>query len=247
MPSPDWLYPTEASRLKNLAGEAASEARTPDELASAASQLLEARRAYLARVGEHFGLEEWEGIELVDRLDEHLLRVTHQILSGAGKTGKHSSDAAIHPIFQKTLAEFWKATRTPVAFMVIAQLGRLQKESEVLLKSPPDGLSPREILALLVDSQIALVGEYLRTRDTPVQRHFSEVSREYAVLARLQCECQSVGFELERQQLVRGEEGVYEDVLDAVCRKCRARRTVRFPLRYFSDLSSIGGHGRTPI
>jgi hypothetical protein len=217
-------------------------------------QLIQCRQRYQAIIGEHTTLRSVTGLGLLDRLDEHVVRGMHRITRDHIERCRPEPAAAVRREVEKELV--WQFdVEFPVADMIMRSYVTAMNHFAAQLQGQtpsPDMNEKIEALVLVVDARF---GRYVTQRDTPVQRHHSDVAREYAVVARLGCDCPEGGpLEVEKQSLCADDDGGHHDHLDVVCKACGKQQSFDFPLPYFGDLGAAvdafhreraaGGSGR---
>ena len=232
--------------LKLIARESASIARfsgtlppafpTSLEVIGALLAALSQRQRYFALIGEHFSVFGFDGIIAMDELDEALLRVAQEILR---RRPAADVDASAEEAIVEEFAKLPALEKHPVGYMVLFMVRKMFEGFDDVLTRlgldedearPPYEAEMLKRVALVVDS-------YVGSRRTPVVRHFSDLRREYWVVARMHCRCGQPKYEVKMQSLVTGPEGAHVDRLDVKCGACGDTQALEFPLPHFGDLS----------
>ena len=68
--------------IDQTADEAARKVTSPQTVLAAVCNLLSLRQRDMAATGEHFSVQEYQGIQVIDALDERRLRCIRALLSG---------------------------------------------------------------------------------------------------------------------------------------------------------------------
>jgi hypothetical protein len=222
-----------AADLKESLGDAT-------ELLSGICILLNCRQRYYGQTGEHSSVLQFDGINTIDALDEHLLQCILSLLDTWIQDARPEVDADAREILVEACGYLKKLPKHPVAYMVIFSIRQMFETLESILDAAaPERATIMEIA--FVDLMHTTVAAYVQTRITPVERHFSDIAREYAVVARLACECGEGPYRMKQQALVETEDGGRADQLDLVCVNCQAETTLTFPLPHFNDLNEHMG------
>ncbi len=226
--------------LDHAAVQLAAECDRPADLLGAACTLLDRRQGYFSMAGEHGSAFDLEGIRFVDELDGRLLHAIDRVLS-ARKSGDLPAEASKH--LSGLLTGLPALPPYPAAYMVIFVMTKAFAAFEGATRE----LSPEELAGLeqaLVERVAEWVHAFVHTRATPLLRHWSDVSHEHTVVARLSCACGKGRFAVERQSLRTLPDGSHADALAVKCGACGAEREIEFPLPHFGDLSRAIGEGR---
>lgn len=226
----------EALEIERQVREAETRLTSTSSALSAVCRLLTIRQRYMGAVGEHYSVQDLEGILVVDFLDERVLRGLGQLLRVySERTRKKASPQADEFVHRCMPPGFHEMPKYPVAFMVLHAL-------RVAIERFEEGSGTAETLRV-TDMELALlrllldaVDHFVKTRDMPVQRHFSDVEREYSSVGRLKCSCGEAKYQVSMQSLHSGGTDVPFDRLELQCDACGARRSVTFDLPYFKDL-----------
>lgn len=203
---------------------------------TAVCALLNQRARYFGATGEHFSVHEYDGIQVVDALDERLLKAIRALLDGyAGRARKKPSPEASAFLDEKLSPGAREIPQYPVGYMIHYLLVRSFQLFEPLLQ---DGHSFEvgDLEAAMAHRLLAILERYVETREKPVTRHFSDVAREYSVVMRLKCRCGAEKYDVKLQALCQTPGGVPYDRLDLQCRDCGAQRSITFNLPYFKDM-----------
>jgi hypothetical protein len=206
------------------------------DLLSGICVLLNCRQRYYGQTGEHSSVLQFDGINTIDALDEHLLRCTRSLLDAWVHDARPQVDTDAREILVEACGYLKKLPKHPVAYMVIFSIRQMFETLESILNAAdPDRALSLEVA--FVDLMRELVNSYVDTRTLPVERHFSDIAREYAVVARLACECGEGPYRMKQQALVETEDGGRADQLDLVCVNCQNEASLTFPLPHFNDLN----------
>lgn len=235
---------------------------TGREAIGALLAVLSQRQRYFAMIGEHFSVFGFDGIVAMDVLDEALLRAAQSVLKRRPAAEiQPEAEGAIEEEFSK-LPELEKH---PVGYMVLFMARRMFEEfdnlfTRLMLDQDEMGKSKQgqglERIADLYEPLVpdedearqpyedellrrvaVLLDRYVETRTQAVARHFSDLRREYWVVARLHCRCGKPKYEVKMQSLVTGTDGAHLDRLDVKCGACGDTQSLEFPLPHFGDLS----------
>ncbi len=229
----------ESRSLADAATEAAQRVHSPAAALGAAGELMTRRGRYLGSTGEHFGVQEVEGIAIIDALDERLLRAVHQVLKTfVDARRKHPPDLKIlASLAEKLGSGLREMPQYPVAYMVLYAIRMHYDRFEQLANGGDHDLA--ELEHAMVHFLLGVVDKYVQTRERPVVRHFSDVAREYSVVTRLKCACGEEKYDVKTQSLAQDPQGRPHDRLDLECRSCGAKRTITFDLPHFQDMYKI--------
>ena len=104
----------------DAAGEEASrKTGSAHTLLSGAAMVLSQRQKYFGAVGEHFSVQEYDGIQIIDRLDERLLRALRGVLRRwIDRASKKPDPAAVELLAQKLAPGGKELPQYPVAYVV---------------------------------------------------------------------------------------------------------------------------------
>jgi hypothetical protein len=201
--------------------------------------LINHRQRYFATTGEHFSVNGYEGILIVDRLDEALLKSVREFLHGWVQKRKKVPDLKHLKTLTEKLAKKVESLKDrPVAYEVLFVLrGAFDFFEEFIAERPPHAAP--ELEHAFVHLLLGLADRYVQSRERPVLRHFSDIAREYSVVARLRCTCGDEKFEVKMQALHQSQEGTPYDRMDLQCKACGVQRSVTFELPYFKDMYQV--------
>jgi hypothetical protein len=201
--------------------------------------LMSLRQRYMAAMGEYYSVQQMEGILVVDHLDEQLLRSMRRIAIAYAERMKNPIPGRASEFLQRTLpASARTLPQYPVAYSVLFVIREaMERFPEVLEQA--DGVEEADLQRALIDTLQGMISRYIRTRELPVQRHFSEVEREYMSVSRLRCKCGEEKFEVVMQALHAPDGHVPYDQLDLQCSNCGYRRTITFDLPHFQDMNQL--------
>jgi hypothetical protein len=213
---------------------------SPSAALAGVASLINLRQRYFASTGEHFSVNAFEGILVVDRLDEALLKAVRQLLHGYVQSRKKTPDLKVlKSVGEKLAKKVPPLPERPVAFQALhAVRTAFEIFEEMITDKAPHAVPELELS--FVHQLLGLVDRYVQTREKPVLRHFSDIAREYSVVSRLRCACGDEKFEVKMQALHQAPDGSPFDRMDLQCRACGAKRTVTFELPYFKDMYQIG-------
>ena len=213
---------------------------TASSLLSSVCHLLNQRARYMGGLGEHFDVTEYDAIQVVDGLDERLLRSVRRLLAGHVKKRKRKPKAAAVEFLKKKLAAGVRdIPQYPVGYMIFYLLTAAFTAFEPVVQDRKSGFSAPELENAMISHLLGLVEQYVQSRDKPVLRHFSDVAREYSVVMRLKCECGGERYEVRLQALCQTPGGEPFDRLDLQCGECGAQRSITFDLPNFKDMYRI--------
>ena len=206
---------------------------------AASCSILNLRARYMGAAGEHFSVQEYEGLQIVDALDERLLRALKALLSSYVERARKKPDAKALELLHEKLAPGPKEMpQYPVGYMVHFMLFSAIQAFEPLAEVGHGFETPALEIAM-VHHLLAILDKYVVTREKPVTRHFSDVAREYSVVMRLKCTCGAEKFDVKLQALCQSSAGEPYDRLDLQCKECGTQRSITFDLPHFKDMYQI--------
>ncbi len=206
---------------------------------AAACSLLNLRARFVGAAGEHFSVQEYEGIQVVDALDERLLRGLRSLLSGYVERARKKPDPrALELLAAKLTPGAKEMPQYPVGYMVHYMLFSAIQAFEPLAEDG-HGFEMPALEIAMVHHLLAILDKYVGTREKPVTRHFSDVAREYSVVMRLKCACGAEKFDVKLQALCQSPAGEPYDRLDLQCKNCGTQRSITFDLPHFKDMYQI--------
>lgn len=209
---------------------------TSREAIGALLATLSQRQRYFALIGEHFSVFGFDGIVAMDRLDEAVLRAAQEVLR---RRPAADADAKAEAALAEEFAKLPEMEKHPVGYMVLFAARKMfEGFDNVLTRLGLDEDEERQPYEHELLKRVALlVDAYISSRTTPVARHFSDLRREYWVVARMHCKCGQPKYAVKMQSLVTGTGGEHLDRLDVKCGECGDERSLEFPLPHFGDLS----------
>jgi hypothetical protein len=204
-----------------------------------ACSLVNLRQRYFSMTGEHFAVNSYEGILIVDRLDEALLKAMRELLHGWVQRQKRTPDLKVlKSVGERMAKKTPELPDRPVAFQVLYVVrGSFESFEEMLADRP--GPAVAEVEHAFVHHLLGMVDRYVQTRERPVLRHFSDIAREYSVVSRLRCTCGDEKYEVKMQALHQAPDGSPYDRMDLQCKPCGAQRSITFDLPFFKDMYQI--------
>lgn len=216
-----------------------SRAVTSQEALDAVVELMNRRSRYFGQTGEHFPVQEYEGILVIDALDEKLLKAIRELLHGWVHAQKRTPDLKVlKHLGEKLGSRLRELSERPVGFEVLFLVRAAFEALDDLLEGDSKH-AHAELKHAFVHQLLGFVDRYVQTRERPVVRHFSDIAREYSVVSRLKCTCGEEKFEVKMQALCQTQEGEPYDRMDLQCRACGRQRSVTFSLPYFKDMYQI--------
>lgn len=225
--------------LDTAADEAGRKVSSPGAVLTAACALLSQRQRYFGATGEHFSVQEYDGIQVIDTLDERMLRNVRGLLRGYLDRGGKKADPRALELLEKKLAPGAKELpQYPVGYMIHYMLVTAVQAFEPVVEEG-HGFERPELEVALLHHALAILDKYLQTREKPVTRHFSDVAREYTVVTRLKCSCGAEKFEVKLQVLCQTPSGEPFDRLDLKCKDCGGERSITFDLPHFKDMYQL--------
>jgi hypothetical protein len=237
----------QALRLIEIHSEAIAQAvaETGRKLGSAGSVLaaacsvLNQRARYVGAAGEHFSVHEYDGIQVLDALDERLLRELRALLAAWMERARRAPDPKARELLAERLTPGVREMPPyPVGYMVHYLLVTAIRGFEPLA-AEGHGFELPALETAMIHHLQALLDRYVETREKPVTRHFSDVAREHNVILRLKCGCGQERFQVKSQALFHAQPGPPYDRLDLECGHCGSRRSVTFDLPHFRDMVQI--------
>jgi hypothetical protein len=184
-------------------------------------------------------VQEYEGIQVVDTLDERLLRSIKAMLGAYAERARKKPDPkALELLAEKLTPGAKEMPQYPVGYMVHFMLFSTIQAFEPLSEQG-HGFEVPALEIAMVHHLLAILDKYVLTREKPVTRHFSDVAREYSVVMRLKCACGAEKFDVKLQALCQSSAGEPYDRLDLECKQCGTRRSITFDLPHFKDMYQI--------
>jgi hypothetical protein len=225
--------------IDQTADESARKITSPQSVLAAVCNLLSLRQRDMAATGEHFSVQEYQGIQVIDALDERRLRCIRGLLSGYLERARRKPDPkAVDLLSQKLTPGVKEMPQYPVGYMVHYMLVSAFQAFEPVVEAG-HGFETAALELAMVHHVQAILDRYVLTREKPVMRHFSDVAREYAVVLRLKCGCGAEKYDVKLQALCQTSQGEPFDRLDLQCKDCGAQRSITFDLPHFRDMYQI--------
>lgn len=206
---------------------------------AASCAMLNLRARYVGAAGEHFSVQEYEGIQVVDALDERLLRSLKTILAAYAERARKKPDPkALELLLEKLTPGAKELPQYPVGYVVHYMLFTTIQAFDAVA-AEGHGFEVPALEIAMVHHLLGILDRYLTTREKPVTRHFSDVAREYSVVMRLKCPCGAEKFDVKLQALCQSSAGEPYDRLDLQCKDCGTKRSITFDLPHFKDMYQI--------
>lgn len=240
-PSPQALRLVEhhAAAIDRAVEEVSRKLASPGSVLGALCSVLNLRARFVGATGEHFSVHEYDGILVVDALDERLLRGARALLSGyVERARRKPAPEALELLATKLAPGSREMPPYPVGYMVHYMLVTAIRAFEALSEQGAGFELPALEIAM-VHHLRAILDRYVETREKPVTRHFSDVAREHNVVLRLKCACGQERFQLTLQALCQTPSGEPYDRLDLQCGHCGTRRSITFDLPHFKDMVQL--------
>jgi hypothetical protein len=233
------LVDQHARAIESAAQEATGGVTSAASALSAACEVLNLRMRYFAATGEHFSVQEYEGIQVLDALDERLLKGIRELLQAFADRSRHKPNLQASSLLTEKLASgMSEIPQYPVGYMIHYMILTSIQSFEPLTEEPrPCELEDLEVA--MVHHLLGILDRYVQTREKPVLRHFSDVAREYSVVMRLKCGCGAEKYGVKLQALCQSAGGDPFDRLDLQCSDCGAQRSITFDLPHFKDMYQI--------
>ena len=201
--------------------------------------MLNLRARYVGATGEHFSVQDYDGLQVVDALDERLLRSLKALLTAYVERARRKPEAgAIDLLATKLLPGSKELPQYPVGYVVHYLLFSAIQAFDPLAEQGHGFEGPALEIAM-VHHLHGILDRYVTTREKPVTRHFSDLAREYSVVMRLKCSCGAEKFDVKLQALCQSSAGEPYDRLDLQCKTCGSKRSITFDLPHFKDMYQI--------
>ena len=228
-----------AQAIDTAGDEVSKKLTSAQSVLGAVCGLLNHRQRYFGTTGEHFSVHEYEGIQVIDQLDERLLRRVRAMLQAYAERARKKPDPkAIALLGEKLTPGAKEMPQYPVGYMVHYMMVAAFQAFDPLLEEGHGFETPALEIAM-VQHLLAILDRYVQTREKPVMRHFSDVAREYSVVMRLKCLCGVEKFDVKLQALCQTASGEPFDRLDLQCKQCGVQRSITFDLPHFKDMYQI--------
>jgi len=223
----------ELAELEHIYNSIAEYTSTSTDAISGICSILNKRSRYFGIVGEHFSVQDFDGITVIDTLDECLVRYIHKIAMAhlESRTTSISESISID-IKTRMLPNATEMPRYPAGYRILHVI----REYIRLFDTQAHDKELNDVCGAFINVISGIASAYIRTRDIVNVRHFSDVAREYDVVSRLKCKCGKEKFQVKLQKLVNSDLGTPYDSLDLECRACGHQRSVTFDLPHLSDL-----------
>jgi hypothetical protein len=233
------LIEQHATAISRAAEETARKLTSAASVLSTVCSLLNLRSRYFGATGEHFSVHEYDGIQVVDALDERLLKAARGLLQGyVGRARKKPDPKALVLLEDKLAPGAREMPQYPVAYMIHYMLLSTFQAFDPVVEAG-HGFTTAELELAMVHHLLGILEKYVQTREKPVMRHFSDVAREYSVVMRLKCGCGAEKYEVRLQALCQTPSGEPFDRLDLLCKGCSSQRSITFDLPHFKDMYQI--------
>lgn len=225
--------------IDQTADDAARKISSPQSVLAAVCGVLNLRARDLGATGEHFSVHEYQGIQVIDALDERRLRCIRALLQGYVDRARRKPDPRAQEVLsQKLTPGVREMPQYPVGYMVHYMLASAFQAFDPVVEAGHGFETPALELAM-VHHLLGILDRYVLTREKPVMRHFSDVAREYAVVMRLKCGCGAEKYDVKLQALCQTAHGEPFDRLDLQCKDCGSQRSITFDLPHFRDMYQI--------
>lgn len=233
------LIEQHAASLSAAFEEAGRRLTSPGSVLSAVCGLLNLRARHFAAAGEHFSVHEYEGIQIVDTLDERLMRGVRAMLQGYVSRARRKPDPqALALLSEKLTPGVKEMPQYPVGYMIHYMVLSAFQAFEPVTETG-HGFDLPDLELAMAHHLLGILDKYIETREKPVTRHFSDVAREYSVVMRLKCGCGAEKYEVKLQALCQSPAGEPFDRLDLQCNDCGVQRSITFDLPNFKDMYQI--------
>jgi hypothetical protein len=221
--------------LQSMAEQLTRECAGPQDYLGGARELLKYRGRFFSWVGERYPLTQPDGMGIIDALDEQLVRSINVLLSSRKAGEAPVAEPGADDELAQVLKKIPELPQYPVGYMVLFVMTKIFEAVEATAPTRR-GAEFTPLCEAGLRELHRVSSAFLKTRETPLLRHFSDVSREYTVVARLSCTCGTPKHLVESQALHTGDDGARFDRLEVKCDACGKRRSVDFPLPHFTDL-----------
>ena len=229
----------ERAHIAARVAERSASLPSPASALDAVTEIINLRGRYFGITGEHFSVQELEGIRIIDELDERLIRAIREVLKAYVDAHRRNLPdlKVLAMLSEKLLAGSRAMPQYPIAYMVLYGIRTQYEKFQELIAAGTHDLADLE--HALVHHLLGVTDRYVQTRERPVMRHFSDVAREYGVVSRLKCSCGDEKFDVKMQSICKRPDGNPYDKLDLQCRACGAQRTIAFDLPHFKDMYQV--------
>ena len=225
--------------IDNAADESVKKLTSPASVLSAVCNLLSQRARFFGATGEHFSVNEYDGIQVIDSLDERQLRCIRGLLRNYADRARRKPDPRVLDLLSEKLSPGAREMpQYPVGYMVHFMMVKAFQAFEPVLEDG-HGYEPPQLEITMVHHLLSILDKYVQSREKPVMRHFSDVAREYSVVMRLKCGCGAEKYEVQLQALCQTPAGEPFDRLDLQCRDCASQQSITFDLPHFRDMYQI--------
>ena len=225
--------------IDTQADEIGKKLTSPATVIAASCSMLNLRARYVGAAGEHFSIQDYDGLQLVDALDERLLRSLKAILAAYSERTRRKPEAkALELLDAKLTPGSKELPQYPVGYVVHYMLFSAIQAFDPLAEQG-HGFEVPALEIAMVHHLLGILDKYVTTREKPVTRHFSDLAREYSVVMRLKCQCGAEKFDVKLQALCQSSAGDPYDRLDLQCKTCGTKRSITFDLPHFKDMYQI--------
>jgi hypothetical protein len=225
--------------IDQAAEEAARKVTSAGSLLGGVCILLNLRARYFGATGEHFSVHQYDGIQVIDALDERLLKGLRVLLSGYVARARKKPKPNVQALLAEKISPGAKEMpQYPVGYMIHYMLVHAFQIFEPLTEAG-HGFETTDLELAMGHHLLGILDKYVETREKPVMRHFSDVAREYSVVMRLKCDCGAEKYDVKLQALCQTPGGDPYDRLDLQCKDCGAQRSITFDLPHFKDMYQI--------
>lgn len=221
------------------ADEIGKKLTSPATAIAASCSMLNLRARYVGAAGEHFSVQDYDGLQVVDALDERLLRSLKAMLASYADRARRKPEAdALELLAAKLTPGSKELPQYPVGYVVHYMLFSAIQAFDPLAEQG-HGFEVPALEIAMVHHLLGILDKYVTTREKPVTRHFSDLAREYSVVMRLKCQCGAEKFDVKLQALCQSTAGDPYDRLDLQCKTCGTKRSITFDLPHFKDMYQI--------
>lgn len=212
---------------------------TAEEMLSAVCRILNVRSRYMGAVGEHYSVQDLEGLLVVDVLDELLVRAVRNALKEwIDRLQRTPSTRSVASVAERFAPDLRQLPQYPVAFMILYLMRRSFDGFEEFLEES-GGTETSELEHAFAHYLLGFTDRYVQSRERPAQRHFSDVEREYSIVGRLKCSCGETKHRVLSQSLqTTGTDECYDE-LDIQCDACGKKRAITVELPNYKDLYNL--------
>src|SRR6185295_4771854 len=157
------------------ADEIGKKLTSPATAIAASCSMLNLRARYVGAAGEHFSIQDYDGLQLVDALDERLLRSLKAILAAYAERARRKPDAkALELLVEKLTPGSKELPQYPVGYVVHYMLFSAIQAFDPLAEQG-HGFEVPALEIAMVHHLLGILDKYVTTREKPVTRHFSDL------------------------------------------------------------------------